>query len=315
VTRKITWLSIAVFFGLWVAAILYQADKRFGAVSKASSAVGKTPERIAVYSSAVEEILIAMGEERRIVGTAGFTIYNRQAKRYTNIGGPLDANFERLAHLNPDFIIAQTKSRKMEQFSKDRGIEFMRIDIESIDDVFKLIRALGDRIDQPNKAAALEEKITQALDAARTLSRGKPKVPCFISIDRSPGNMAQMLSTGGSTFVNQMVDIAGGKNIFDDIVTRYPTVSKEALAARAPEVILEFKPSPSPELSVNNALIADWQSMRAIPAVRNGRISVITHDAALTPGPRMGEVIMSIAKALRSPSESISFPSLLSGTK
>jgi iron complex transport system substrate-binding protein len=96
-----------------------------------------------------------------------------------------------------------------------------------------------------------------------------------------------------------MVEIAGGKNIFDDIATRYPTVSKEALAARAPKVILEFKPSLAPEHSTADALIADWQGMRTIPAVRDGRIQVITHDAALTPGPRMGEVIMAVAKALQ----------------
>ena len=105
------------------------------------------------------------------------------------------------------------------------------------------------------------------------------------------------LSTGKNTFVTQMVELAGGRNIFDDMRLRYPIISKETLMVRHPEVVLEFKPGLASE-ETSAMLKRDWDALSSLPAVASGRVYVINHDDALIPGPRMAEVAEQIARVL-----------------
>ena len=107
-----------------------------------------------------------------------------------------------------------------------------------------------------------------------------------------------MLTTGKGTFLAELLRIAGCKNVFDDLDTPYPVISKESLTTREPEVILELKPTVNPPPNLTERLTADWHALPRLPAVAEGRITVITHDAALTPGPRIAETASAIARAL-----------------
>ena len=254
--------------------------------------------RIAVLSTAAEEILFEMGAKDRIVGASGYSIYTRDDESIPKIGGPMDVSLERLTQLSPDLIVAQSSDITLQRFADTRDIPFYRIDIEKIADVPALARSLGVLTGLPSLGESVASRIEREIERAREDAAGRPEIPCFISIDRSPGQMTQLLTTGRSTFLTELVQIAGCRNVFDDLKTRYPMISKESLAARAPEVILELKPDPSPAPDLAARLIADWRLLPRVPAVANNRIFVITHDAALTPGPRIAQTARAITRAL-----------------
>lgn len=299
--NKLVLLVITGAFGVGGALLLNHADEQLSrrlSPTTEDSVNSQIPKRIALLSTAAEEVLVALGVENRIVGTTGYSTFLKDNPQVQKIGGVMDINFEMLTRLAPDFIIAQTKDDRLARFTAERGIRFMRIDIEKTSDVLQLARTLGDIVGLPQEGAALADKIEKDLATARRLSFKQEKVPCFVSVDRSAGHMTQILTTGRTTFVNELLDIAGCRNVFGDLDTRYPTISKESLAARAPEVIIELKPISIPDPTLVSRMQADWQLLSGIPAVANSRIYVITHEDALIAGPKMAEVALLLAQAL-----------------
>ena len=300
---KIGMLTGMTILGIAASWWIYRAEgNRTADISTGDTADPPTLDaparRIAVLSTAAEEILFEMGAKDLIVGSSGYSIYTRNDTSIPKIGGPMDVSLERLTQLAPDLIVAQSSDTTLQQFAKTRRIPFYHIDIERIADVPALARTLGDLTGLSNRGEAVATRIEREIESARVATAGRPKIPCFISIDRSPGQMTQLLTTGSSTFLTELVEIAGCRNVFGDLKTRYPVISKESLAARAPEVILELKPDPSSSPDLIARLTADWRLLPRVPAVANHRISVITHDAALTPGPRIAETARIISRAL-----------------
>ena len=292
-----TLLGIAVSWWIYRAEGGRPADTATSDIA-APPTLEEPARRIAVLSTAAEEILFEMEAKDRIVGASGYSIYTHDDASIPKIGGPMDVSLERLTQLAPDLIVAQSSDITLQRFADTRGIPFYHIDIERIADVPALARALGELTGLRNRGESVAARIEREIERAREAAAGRRKIPCFISIDRSPGQITQLLTTGRSTFLTELVEIAGCRNVFDDLEQRYPVISKESLAARAPEVILELKPDPSPAPDLAERLTADWRLLPRVPAVANNRISVITHDAALTPGPRIAETARVIARAL-----------------
>jgi iron complex transport system substrate-binding protein len=101
------------------------------------------------------------------------------------------------------------------------------------------------------------------------------------------------MSAGSSSFINDVIANAGGKNIFDDLTDAYPMVSEETIIARAPDVIL---------LPRNNGVSVEdvkarpgWES---IPAVMNDRVFIIDDNLYSRPAPRIADVIVELAELL-----------------
>ncbi len=293
-------LVLSTILGVGSAILIHRCNEALSVRRDAPTSIFEStaPERIAVFSSAAVELLFAMGAGDRIVGVTRYAVFPAAATALPKLGGLMDINFERLTDLHPDLIIIQSIDPKIEEFARRRGIPFMRIELERISDVLRVARSLGKRLGMAAEGRALADRISGSLDAVRRRVEGRPKVPCFVSVDRTPGRLSQLLSCGKETFLTELLDLAGGRNVFDDMNSRYQTVSKEALLARAPEAILELKPGEAMTSSATAALITDWARLGTLPAARKGEVHVITHDAALLPGPRMAEVALLLAETL-----------------
>jgi iron complex transport system substrate-binding protein/vitamin B12 transport system substrate-binding protein len=86
-------------------------------------------------------------------------------------------------------------------------------------------------------------------------------------------------------------------NAFADSPTLYPQIGMEELVARRPDVILELRTeSLTPAQSA--ALVKDWQALPNLPAVRTGRVEVLSGSFVLTPGPRLPQLYRLLRDAL-----------------
>ncbi len=255
------------------------------------------PERIAILSPAATQIVFALGAGDRVVGVTRYATFPPRVKKLVVLGGLEDISFEQLTALSPDLIIAQNASERLDEYARARDISLANLQIETREDVYSACREIGRRLGLEREGEGLSRKIEHALDRVAAMVAGMKRKSVFLSVDRSSGPLIGVLSTGKNTFVTQMVEIAGGRNIFDDMGIRYPVISKETLLVRHPEVVLEFKPGMVSE-EKHALLKKDWDALSGLPAVASGRIHVINHDDALIPGPRMGEVAEQIARAL-----------------
>ena len=106
-----------------------------------------------------------------------------------------------------------------------------------------------------------------------------------------------MYASGGVGFLNEMLTIAGGSNVFADVSRESVQPSTETMLARAPEVILELRAAgvvektPSPEQDA-------WSALSSVPAVRSHRVHLLTGDYLVVPGPRLAAATEAFARAL-----------------
>jgi iron complex transport system substrate-binding protein len=105
-------------------------------------------------------------------------------------------------------------------------------------------------------------------------------------------------SAGKGSFVDDLLAAVGAENVFGDIDRAWPTVGEEAIAARAPDVILDASVGDVDTEAGRAELLADWQRFPTIPAVKDGRVLVIREDAIFRAGPRIPEAIAVLERLL-----------------
>jgi len=257
-----------------------------------------TPQRIVVFSPAAVQIIFALGAGNRVVGTTRFVTFPPAATNLPDLGGIIDVNYEQLTALNPDLIIVQASSERLAKFAQKRNISFLQLNIETVEDVFHVCGILSRRLGCSEQGEMLIKQVKRDLAIVRNKLEGVERTRCFLSVDRRPSELTGLLTAGKRTFISQIVEIAGGRNVFDGLELGYAVVSKEALLVRAPTVVLELKPGVALSSKEKLAFIADWEGLPGLSAVKNGRVHIIDHDASLMPGPRMGDVARQIAALL-----------------
>jgi iron complex transport system substrate-binding protein len=121
-------------------------------------------------------------------------------------------------------------------------------------------------------------------------------------VARDAGQVASLTAAGDRTYLDELVRLAGGRNVLADSPVRYPQLSAEGVIRLQPDVILEWAPGvpgagdgPAPE---DPARLAEWERLPGIPAVERRRLHVL-HDALwLRPGPRVPEALRRLAPLL-----------------
>ncbi len=174
--------------------------------------------------------------------------------------------------------------------------------MDGLDSILAGIVTIGKALGRDDAATSLTSRIKHELAqienelAADPRSGQRPRV--FISVERQWGSLSGIYSAGAGSFLDDALRLAGGINILGDVTQPYPQVSKEILLARQPEMILEFSTLAELRQSERRQLLADWQLLASIPAVRNGRIEILTDDSLLIPGPRFPHVVRTIKDVL-----------------
>jgi iron complex transport system substrate-binding protein len=105
------------------------------------------------------------------------------------------------------------------------------------------------------------------------------------------------MTTGPGTFLHELIEIAGGENIFADAAGTYPQISKESLIKRQPEVLIEVLPGGVSDRKLR-LLRKDWGRLSMLPAVRRGNIHFLTDDFLLIPSVRITQTALRFAEII-----------------
>ncbi len=298
---------LILIFGLG-AAVGGQGAVAAAAGDGAAGGVEK-PQRIISLSPNITETLFALGAGGRIVGDSDFCKYPAEAAQIPHCGGWSNPNLETISALRPDLIFVLSDQPVIFKFAQAQKIAIEGMTLRSVATVHDGILKIGKLIGDEDRATSLAAHIDGEL--AKLQGRWKdagtsgtdksdlkalPKV--FISISRKPGTLASMLTSGGGEFLDETVTLAGGKNVFADVGQRYPTVSKESLIVRQPDVILEITGGEKMNAEQRAGLIADWNAIPSLPAVRNKRVVVLDQDYLLIAGPRLPLIVEALLEAI-----------------
>jgi ABC-type Fe3+-hydroxamate transport system substrate-binding protein len=249
--------------------------------------VQRTPQRIVSLNPTTTEILFALGASRRLVGRSQWDVFPDSALAVPNLGQALRPNVEALLAAHPDLVVLYASADNRAAFDRLRqsGVNAVAFKIDSIEqfarDTRLLARILGDSV----RGATLVDSIQATLARVRTATASLPKPTVFIHAWDKP-----IIAIGGGSFMSELLDIAGARNVYGDIAGPSGPVTLEDAIRRNPDVVLA-SPISAPKMRASDT----W---RTIPAVRNGRILV--YDTALfsRPSVQLGAAAVSIANLL-----------------
>jgi len=256
------------------------------------------PQRLISMAPNITETIFALGQGDRLVGVTNFCVFPSEAMRLPKVGGFYNPNLERLVALRPDLIALQGRHKKVTAFCRARNTAVLHVDMDSLSTIYDGITKLGDALGASERAEQLCTQIRSGLRQVRRHTKRMKKRRVFVSLSRTMGSMTNLYTVGGSSFVSQVVDVAGGRNIFADVTQPYPEVSKESLIKRAPEIILELYPGENMSDRRRRQILKEWNAFPTIPAVSHERIYVLTDDFLLVPGPRVVRAARRFAQAI-----------------
>jgi len=249
-------------------------------------------QRIISLSPANTEILYALGLGDRVVGVTEFCNYPPEATEKPKVGGFSDVSMEKLVELQPDLVLAASihMSQVMPELEK-LGIPVLIVDAHDFPGVLESIRLVGKATGTEKEAEALVAQMQERADKVAQAVKDRPRPRVYWELDPT------LWTAGPGSFVQDLIERAGGENIAANAEMAWVQLSAEAVIAADPEVIF-LADHPWGESAETVKARAGWEK---ISAVVHGRIVELTQeqgDIVSRPGPRVIDALEMIARAL-----------------
>ncbi|MBI3047573.1 MAG: ABC transporter substrate-binding protein [Acidobacteria bacterium] len=254
--------------------------------------------RIVSLVPALTEMLFAIGAGPQVAAVSSYDDFPPEAKALPRVGALLDPDVERILALRPDLVLTYGSQDALEAQLARAGIRTFSYRHGGLDALFQAMRDLGAVTGRTTEAARKANEIRQQLEAVRARVRGRPRPRVLLVFGREPQTLRQLYVSGGVGFLHEMLDLAGGANVFADIRRESVQPSSETLLTRMPEVILEIHETRMIAGADAVRERAAWRALSAIPAVRDGRIHFLNGDYLTVPGPRIGLATEAFARAI-----------------
>jgi len=278
--------------------------------------LSRRPQRLVSLVPSITEVLFAFGYGDQVVGITDYcTEPATDVVHKKRIGGTKNPDVAAILELQPQLVLAvaeENRRRDVEQLEA-ADIPVYVFEPTTVRAGIDLLWRVAELLDCRAAVAPSVEAIEAAYVDIQTRVAGRLPVRVFCPIWKDP-----YMTIGDGTYVNDMLRVCGGKNIFaprrrrfplaadlglasertsvrdDGRDRRYPRVTLEEMAALRPEVIL----LPDEPYVFSKADLNDFQPFAEVPAVRQGRIHLIDGKIVSWYGPRIGESLRTLSQLL-----------------
>ncbi|GGI77728.1 cobalamin-binding protein [Shewanella gelidii] len=253
-----------------------------------ATAEGVPAKRVVALSPHSVEMLFAIGAGDTIVATTEHADYPQAAKHIDRIGGYHGIQIERIIELNPDLIVIWDSGNKAEDIQKLRqlGFQLYGSDPHTLAAVADDLLNLGELTGHRQQAELVAADYLQQLQALRATNQQKAEVSVFYQLWSTP-----LMTVAKDSWIQQIIDVCHGKNVFENADTDYPQISVENVLVRQPQVILQTQDK-------GNANGVDWSRWPEIPAVVDNQIYQLNADLLHRAAPRALLGIQSVCDVL-----------------
>lgn len=232
-------------------------------------------KRLVVLAPDLVENVFAIGAGTLVVGVVQGSDYPAAALQIPTVGSYAGIDLERIVALKPDVIIAWQYAFPRQLAALQRlGIPVYVAAPKQLEDIPRLQRHLGCLTNQTRTAEAAAKQFERELRQLQTIRRVAPPPKVFFQIDRYA-----LITINKDSWINQVIALCGGKNLFADAKAVAPEINRESLLIANPDVIFN--------IGLNDDWQSAWQNWGEITAVKRHHLFTITPDLISRAGPRL----------------------------
>ena len=248
---------------------------------------GRAPKRIVSLNPTTTELLFGIGASSKLVGRSQWDVFPDSARHVPDLGQALRPNVEAVLGARPDLVIlyASDDNRPAAARLQQAGIAVLALRIDSIAQFERDTRLIGRVTGDSVRADALVDSVHATLERVKSATATLEHPSVFIHAWDRP-----IIAIGGGSFLSQLVEIAGGRNVYADIKAPSATVTLEDVVQRNPDYVFA-SPVSAPKMRTSE----QW---RAIRAVREGHLLVYDTLLVGRPSVNLGAAAVSLANLL-----------------
>lgn len=235
------------------------------------------------------EVIHALGATKLIVGVDDYSLYPEEVTKLPKVGSFMQPNLETIVALKPTLVVVDDVHGPAAGAMRDAGLTTVECPIHAMPDIKKALTILGDRLGLAAEAARAVDEIDAAIEDTRAKRPAKrPRVLAIL--DREANGLGNLVAAGPGSWIDELIAIAGGENVLAASGVRYPKLSLEEVVRGNPDVILDLSFPARKSMK-------EWNAVD-VPAVKRGRVTVMSDPTTIAPSPRIRHALELISAAI-----------------
>ena len=253
------------------------------------------PQRIVSMAPNITEILFALGATEKVVAISNSCDYPSNAADNRTIISYWNPNVETIIAAKPDIVISMAfpQHKNVTDVLKRLRFNVLTLNLNKIEDLFTATQQIGDITDYSQNAVKLNERMKNEIERLKAKLSSASNIKVLWVIQEEPLRVA-----GQNTFVNELLELAGGENSIGATLQQYPPIAAEQLLGCGAEVIIQSAMGNTNIALQQKNAESFWKKYPNIPAVKNNRIYVVDSDIVLRLGPRLPKGAEMLARYL-----------------
>jgi iron complex transport system substrate-binding protein len=257
------------------------------------------PKRIVSLAPSNTEILFAIGAGEQVVGVTDYCNYPpevlelKKEGKLKTVGGYSTVNIERVMALKPDLVVgAYGNGLQTIETMRAFGLKVVAFNPKNLSDVMESIVKIGKLTGHDREASKVVEDMKRKIEAVKNAVSGKKRVKVAHILWHDP-----IFVSGRNTFIDELIQVAGGENAF--AFDGWRAVSVEDIISANPELIVV---SSGTGMGRGEDVVYKWvisdPLLKNVEAVKNGRVFVIDADIISRPSQRLGDAAVELARII-----------------
>ncbi|MBI1801828.1 MAG: cobalamin-binding protein [Chloroflexi bacterium] len=247
-------------------------------------AIAKQPQKVVSLAPSDTEILFAIGQGSKLVAVDDFSDFPAEVKALPKVGG-MKVNFEQIVALNPDLVLTAGITAP-DTIKKLEDLKLTVVVISSakttMDSILRDITLTGQVMGAPDKAKQVTDAMQQKLNALKAkVASAKTKPKVYWELDAT--DPSKPYTVGPGNFLNDIITLAGGENVFGTASSPFPQVGAEQVVGANPEVIILSDAA----YGITVESVKARKGWEVISAVKNNKTFPIEDSLVSRPGPRV----------------------------
>lgn len=250
------------------------------------------PQRIVSVAPNITEILYALGLGSRVVGVTTFCHYPPEVLQKPKVGTYLNPSLEQIVALKPDLVIVPSTSGSLQGKLESFRLHTAAISDNNLTEIYQAIERIAQATGVPDRGSKLVQDIKGRLTQIHQRAGKLPRRSVLFVVGRDPNALTGIIAAGRAAYLNEVMEIAGGRNMLPATPGPYPGISVEQVLSLNPQVIIDMGDM-SNTVGVTEqhrqSIVNLWRKYPHLNAVRENRVYAIASDVFVVPGPRVVE--------------------------